>query len=197
MRHAKLSRSVARRSPGEQQLSVARKLVNSRVAVTVGDIQSAVGRDRQIRRKAERPGGLANVAIVDGRGAGVRRAAARAERQQQFALRRELANRVVQVIAAIDRIVGTDVDAVRAREDPLAPRLQESPVRRKDHHRPLGAVEDIHPVLRVGGHRGYFAAGRQLAPIGVSRVSKVPCTDGDGRRRIAGRRRVIREAENA
>ena len=115
VRDMKLSGTAPRLSPREQQAAVRRKLVNAGVAIPVADVDVPVGGESHVRREMERRPRVADRAVIDACGTSLRRAAGRAERQQQFAVRRELANGVVGVIGAVDRIVGTDQDSVRAR----------------------------------------------------------------------------------
>src|SRR5262249_13352536 len=92
----------------------------------------------------------------------------RPHREQQLALGRELADRVIAVVGAEDGVVGADGDAVGAiGEIALAPRAEElaAVVVRAD--RMIAAADEEHAVLEVHGHTGDISvlpASRQLLP---------------------------------
>ena len=91
-----------------------------------------------------------------------------ADGQQHLAVGRDLADRVVAVVGAVERVVAVDMDAVRAAEQAFAPRAQEVAVAVEHHHRMLAAIEDIDVVLAVDGHGGDVAelpAVGQLGPV--------------------------------
>src|SRR5688572_7778262 len=68
MRHVKLAWAAARCAPREKQLAVYCELVDSGVAVAVGDVDLTRRRQRDIRREMERRSGIANRAEVDAGG---------------------------------------------------------------------------------------------------------------------------------
>ena len=95
-----------------------------------------------------------------------------AQRQQQFAVGRELANGVVEIVGAVDDIVRAlairpDRDAVRPHEQTLAPRTQEGAVRSEDADRMLAAVKDVNAVVRGRRRRAatsfHFKCGGNFA----------------------------------
>src|SRR6266850_1217047 len=85
-----------------------------------------------------------------------------ADRQPQLPLRRELPDRVVQVVGEPDAAVGPDVDAVGAADQSLAPRAQELAVPVEDDHRVLTPVEDPDVVTGVDGDARRFHEGPAL-----------------------------------
>src|SRR5262249_43165367 len=90
---------------------------------------------------------------------------------EQLALRRELAHGVIQIVRAVDSIVRSDGDAVRALEHAFAPRGEETPVPVEDDDGMHTAVEDVDAILRVDGDAGDFderPTGRKMPPaLGV------------------------------
>ena len=133
------------------------------VAVAVGDVEVAERRHGDVGRVVERRAGALDRAEVEARGAGVAAGLPLVPSvEEQLARGRELADRVVEVVGQVDRVVGADGDAVRPREQPLAPGAQELAVPVEDDDRMLAAVEDVHAVARVDGD----ADGLDEAPAG-------------------------------
>ena len=77
-----------------------------------------------------------------------------ADRQQHLAFKRALSHAMVTVVRAVERLVGTDVQAMRAMKHTLAPGPQELAVAIEHHHRVLATVEDVDTVLAVHRHCG-------------------------------------------
>src|SRR6185437_3671922 len=141
-------------APGEEQLAVVRVFVHARIAIAVGDIDLLLRRERGVG------------AAVEGSAADIGRGLARhAELQEQRALEGELAHGVVAVIGAVDRVVGPDMDAMRAHEQPFAPAAQEIAVAVEHDHRMGAAIEDIDAVLAVDGDAGDFAVSPALGKL--------------------------------
>src|SRR5262245_12255552 len=104
--------------------------MDARVAVAVRDVQLTARRDREPRRSIERRAAAFDreeVRTTLGRVAAVAWLIRVAEREEQLALEGERAHRVVGVVGAVNDVF-VDSDAVRAREDALAPRGEEAPV---------------------------------------------------------------------
>ena len=161
----------ARLAPGELQLAVWRILVHARVAVAVGDVDVALGRQRGVGAAVER------IAAVHRRGL-----AGHADLQQELPFQRQPAHRVVAVVGAVDRVVRRDVHAVRPTEQTLAPGAQEVAVAVEHHHRVLAAREDVDVVLAVHADRGDLAvvpAVGQLAPVLDHLVAMLAGADDD------------------
>src|SRR2546428_2529434 len=172
VREHELARAGPGLAPGREELAARREAVDPRIPVAVGDVQVAVRRDREVRRPVEgrtaprdRADALAVVARVGW-------AAARPEREQELAVRRELSHGVVAVVGAPDRPVGRDGDAVRAhREDAFAPRADEAAVALVDQDGMVAAPEEVHATAGIDGDGGHVAmreAGWQPLP-GVDR----------------------------
>src|SRR5690242_5793239 len=85
----------------------------------------------------------------------LRRLIGRAYGEQQLALWSKLADRMVAVVGAIDAVVRTDMDAVRAAgEDAIPPGAQEFTAAIVDDDRMLAAREYIDVIFGIHGHAG-------------------------------------------
>src|SRR5262249_45783863 len=113
MGQEELARALPWRAPRAPELAVWPELVHAAVAISVGDVQIARGRPRDVRRPVERLAGPRHRACVLAVIARVRRLIHRAEREQELAGRRELSHRVIAVVRAVHRVVRADADAVR------------------------------------------------------------------------------------
>ena len=85
----------------------------------------------------------------------------------ELSLGRELLHGVVEIVGAIDRVVGADRDPVRPDEEVLAPRADESALAVEDDDGMFASVEDEDPVARVGRDAGDFdesATHRAILP---------------------------------
>jgi hypothetical protein len=92
-----------------------------------------------------------------------------AEREEDLAVRGAVADAVVAVVGAVDRVVGGDRQAVRALEKALAPGAEEGAVRGEDGDGVGGAGEDVDLVFGVHGDGGDFVevpVGGELGPVG-------------------------------
>src|SRR5262245_41034611 len=127
--------------------------MDASIAIAVADEQLAARGNGQVRRVVKWPCPLANRAEVDARRPGIRRLARRAERGQEPPLGRELANAMSRVVGAIDRVVGSNADPVRPREQTFAPRADEGAILVEDHDRMVAAVENKNPIAAVDGNR--------------------------------------------
>src|SRR6185436_6463710 len=85
------------------------------------------------------------------------RPARNADLEQNLAVERALAHRVIAVVGAIERVVGPHVHAVGATEYALAPRLEEVAVAVEHAHRMFAAVEHIDAILAVDADRADVA----------------------------------------
>ena len=144
-------------APSLDQLSVRREFVHAGVAVAVGDVDLAFGRQRRMGAAVERLAAHER-----------RRLVRDADGQQHLAVGRAFAHRVVAVIGAVEIVVGVDVQAVRAVEQPFAPAFDEIAIAVEHHHRVLAAIEDVDAVLAVDGDRGdvrEIPAVGQLRPV--------------------------------
>jgi hypothetical protein len=115
-----------------------------------------------------------------------RRLAGHADDQQHLSVPPALADRVIAVVGAVERLVGRDVQAVRLGEDPFAPRPQEIAFAVEDHHRMPAATEHVHVVVAVDGDRRdvrEFPPLRQAAPAFLHPVDEFARPDDDRRRR--------------
>ncbi len=147
----------ARFAPGLDQSAVGREFVDAGIAVTVRDVDFALGRERGVGAAVER------LAAHEGR-----RLVRDADRQQHFAVGRAFPHRVVAVIGAIEIVLGVDVQSMRAIEQAFAPARDEIALAVEYHHRVGAAVEDIDAVLAVDRDRGdvcEIPSLRQLRPI--------------------------------
>ena len=93
---------------------------------------------------------------------------AASQRQKHLAIDCTLLYRVVQVIGAVEGVVGAYGKPVGPGEHPFPPRLQETAIAVEYDHRVLAAVEHINPVLGVDAHRRHFNVSPsigQLTPI--------------------------------
>src|SRR5437667_1563608 len=99
-------------------------------------------------------------------GPGVRGFAARAQRQQEPAVGRELADGVIAIVGTVDSLIRPDEDTVRPCEQPFSPRGQPCAVAVKDQHRMGTAVEDVDAVPPVGGHGGDFRPAPAIGQFG-------------------------------
>ena len=122
VRHVKLPGPAPGSPQDREQSAVGREAMDAGVAVAVGDVHLAAGASARFVGKLNGPAGLPNRAIVDRAGAGVGRLAARAQRQQQLAVGRELVHRVVEVVDAIDRVVRPDRECRAGGRRGLRPR---------------------------------------------------------------------------
>ena len=126
------------------------KAVHAGVAVAVRDEHLAAARDRDVGHHIERAGRVQDRRFADPE-AGLGRPRGVAQRHQELAVGRELAHGVVEVVGAPDMVVPVDEDAVRARENALAPGIQEAAVLVEHDHRMGAAIEDVDPVLGIDG----------------------------------------------
>ena len=154
-------------APAHQVLAVRRILVDAGIAVAVGDVDLALGRERGVRAAVER------LAAQERRGL-----VGHADGQQDLALGGDLANRMVAVVGAVEVVVAVDMDAVGAAEQAFAPRAQEIAVAVEHHHRMLAAIEDVDAVLAVDGDGRDIA---ELPAVGQLAPSSRP-RDSDARR---------------
>src|SRR5262249_38714206 len=142
--------------------------MHTAIAVAVRDVQIALGTDREVRRPIERPARPRDRHVVLAVVAGVGRRIERAERAEQLALRRELANGVVAVVGGPDGAVGRDRDPMRAiSELALAPRAQEVSLVVVRDDRMVAATDQEHPILTVdrdSGHVAMLEPFRELLP---------------------------------
>src|SRR6516225_4473340 len=131
-------------------------MMDPRVTVAIGDEEVAVWADGEIRRIAERPAGSLNRAVIHSDHTGIRGLAARAERHLQRSVRREGANAVIEIVGAVDGVVGANEDAVRPFEEPLAPGGKERAFAIEDHHRRRAAREKEDAIFRIAGDADHF-----------------------------------------
>src|SRR5579859_3028991 len=96
--------------------------MDTRVAVAIADKQVAVRRECQVGRVVEWWTGPQDSAKVHAGGTGVGCLAAGAQREEEPAIGRELADGVIHVVGTPDGIVGTAGDPVRPGEQAIAPR---------------------------------------------------------------------------
>lgn len=164
-----LARTAAGLSPGAQQLAVWRVLVHARVAIAVRHVDLAAGRERGVGAAVEWiPAHIG------------RRLAGHAQLQEQLALRSEFAHGMVAVVAAVEHVVGADVQAVGVAEHPLPPGPQKVPLAVEHDHRVGAAIEYIDavlPVHRDGAGVAHVPALRQVAPVHVHFVAKAALTE--------------------
>ena len=132
--------SVPELAPGHHELAGGGELVHARIAVAVGDIDLALGRQRRVRAAMER------LAAHEGR-----RLAGHTDGELDLAGGRASAHGVIAVIGAVEIVVRIDVQAVRALEDALAPGAQEVALAVEHHHGVLAAIEHVDLVLAVDG----------------------------------------------
>src|SRR5262249_39738282 len=162
------------------QLAGGREEMDAAVSVAVGYVEITPRTDREVRGPVEGATGP-----LDGRGvlavvAGVRRCAHGAEGHQELALRSETPHGVVAVVAAVERAVRRDGDAMRAQgEEPLPPRPQEVAFLIVREDRVVAAADQIDSVLAVDGDPRDVAvrvALRQLLPALDHRIiHRPPC----------------------
>src|SRR5437762_13743635 len=105
----------------------------------------------------ERGAGVADRPEVHAGGSRVGRTPARAHRQQECPLGSELLHGVVEVVGAINSVVGADRDAVRADEEILTPRALKPAVTVEDHDRVVSPVDPEDPLPGAGRDAGYLA----------------------------------------
>ncbi len=144
-------------APRHDQLAVGRELVHARVAVAVGDVDLALGRERGVGAAVER------LAAHEGRGL-----AGDADGELDLALGGAATHGVVAVVGAVEGVVGIDGKAVGALEHALAPRAQEVALAVEHDHGVLAAVEDVDAVLAVDGDGAdvhELPAVGQLGPV--------------------------------
>src|SRR5260370_31969379 len=116
MRHMELAGPPSWLPPGRKKLPVRGKLVDSRVSIAIGDVDIPIRGERQVSRIVKRRAGSNDGAEVHAGGPSVRMLAPRSKSHQQLAVRRELADGVVEIIGAIDSVVWTNENAVRPGE---------------------------------------------------------------------------------
>src|SRR5207302_7186220 len=126
-----------------KQPSVRRELVDARVAVAVADVHFAFGGKRQVSGIMERRAASPNRAEVHAGRSRIRWLAARSQRQQQTAIGRIFANRVIGIVGAIDGVVGPDEYSMWSYKRSLAPREQELTVSVEHNQWVRATVEDV------------------------------------------------------
>ena len=169
--------------------------MDARVAVPIGDIQRSVGRDRDVGRAVERPAAVLRCRLVRD-----------AEGEQDRAVQRALADRMVAVVREVNRIVGPHRHRVRPAEHPVAPRPHVAPIALEDREGMLAAAEDVHAVAPVDADAGDFLerpSVGQPRPILDEFKDVVAAADGDHpctpvlpRRSPDIRRRALRSREH-
>ena len=105
------------------------------------------------------------------------------DRQQDLAVERALADRVVAVVGAVEQLIRPDMDAVGALEHALAPGPQEVAVAVEHDHRVFAAVEDIDVVVAVDAHRADLLQAPsvgQLAPALLDPIAVLAAAQNDG-----------------
>src|SRR6185437_1539070 len=93
------------------------------------------------------------------------------------------ADGVVAIVGAPDRVIRTDMHAVRAVEQALAPGTEEVARPIEHRHRVFAAGEDVDVVLAVdadGGDLPVMPSGGQRAPVLGHFVAVFAFTDDDG-----------------
>ena len=138
VRQIELALADAAAAPGHQVFSVRRVLVHLGVAVAVGHVDLALGRQRGVGAAAERLPAHER-----------RRLAGHAEGHQHAAVERAFPHAMRAVVGAEDRVVRRHVHAVRAREHAFAPRAQEIAGAVEHDHRMFAAVEHVDVVVAV------------------------------------------------
>ena len=135
--------SVPERPQESSSLPSGEILVHDGVAVPVGNVDIAGVRvDGCMGRIAE---GFAAESA--------RSSSLLAQCHQQSTVQRELANGMVGCVDAVERLVRPDGSAVSAREDALAPRVDDGAIAVEDDHGMLAAVEHVDVVVCVNGNR--------------------------------------------
>ena len=154
--------------------------MDARIPVTIGHVEVAARRDRQVGREIEGRSGPTNFTVVDARGSGIGKTPADSERQQQLAVRGELLYGVVEIVDAVDLVVRADGIPVRPLDRFVSPRTDEIPIRSKDGDGGFTAIEDIDAVNGIGRDRGNldkFGTRRQDGPLFGHAITKGSSTE--------------------
>ncbi len=109
-----------------------------------------------------------------------RRLARHAELQQDFAVERDLADKMPAVVGEEHRVVRGHMDAVRPRVLALTPRAQEVALAVEHHHRVVAAIEDIDIIVAVDPDPADLLerpAIGQLRPVGIDLISIFAASD--------------------
>ena len=122
VRHAELTGAHSGCAPRKKEPARRIKFVDARIAVAIGDIHFATGRQGDVGWKMEWRACVADGPEIDAGGARVRWHARRPERHEQPSFGREFADGVAEVIGAIDRVIRPDEKSVRPGEETFAPR---------------------------------------------------------------------------
>ena len=149
------------------------------VAVAVGDVEVALGSNRDVRRAVERAGGPRDGAGILAVVARVRRLVHGPKRHQELPVRRELADGVVAVVRAVEHLVRPDADAVGpVRELALAPGAQKPAARIVDDDGVIAAADQVDPIFGIHRHARHVAvcvAAGQLLPAFEDLVTQRAC----------------------
>jgi hypothetical protein len=145
--------------------------MNPSVTVSVRNKQIAVRRERHIRGKIEGRTGMANGSKVNAGGPGVRGFAAGTQSHHQLTIRGVAVDRVIEIIRAIDRIVGTDRDPVWTHKETFTPGTLERSLGIKNHDRVISPVKNEDTIPRINGDRRDFRPG-------ISFGHTWPCSEG-------------------
>src|SRR5512133_1999322 len=145
--------------------------MDASVAVAVGNVEVAIRGYRYLGRTVERP----STSLDADQGwrlghdvAGVRWLVLCSYGLEKLAVQSELPDCVVHVVGAPHDVVRRYRDAMRAAEGIFAPGPKEPAIAIEHDYRMFAAVEDVHPVLRIGRYSGNLAAEakalRKLTP---------------------------------
>ena len=119
------------------------------VAVAVGNVERPLGVEGYVRWIVKRGAAVRHLPVVEIRHAGVAVLAAGPERHQEFAAGGVFLDRVIAVVAQVQRVVRTDMQPVRPVESSFPPGAQELPVAVEDDHGMLAAVVDVDISLGI------------------------------------------------
>ncbi len=182
VRQVKLCGTAAGLSPGLNEPALGREVMDSGVAVTVRDIDIAEEPEGDVGRVVKRRTGALNGAVIGAGRSGVRGLAARSQGPEQLSRGREEPDGVVEVIGAVDRIIGADEESVRPNEQPFSPPGGQRPVRLEDLDWTRTTEKDKDPVAAVASNRHGFTVGptgREGGPGLVHSITKGTLTDAD------------------
>ena len=153
--------------------AILRKLVDASISISIGDKERSVGRQRHIGRVVKRCAGAADCAEILAGRSGVGRAAALAEGLDQFSIRGEFLDGVVEIVGEIKGVIGADRDSVGTLEEVFTPGALKLAVAIKDQDGNRAASEDEQAIVRVGCYSGDFDQSRGFGQLTPTRLSVI------------------------
>src|SRR5450755_4003222 len=96
------------------------------------------------------------------------------DREQDLAIERALADRVITVVSQVDRVVRSHVNAMGALEHAVPPRAQAIAVAVEHDHRMVATMERVDAIVAIDADRGHIAELPLFRPFGPALENTIP-----------------------